>query len=507
MTIFKTTATSAVALSLCLSGSAAFADVTAQDVWQDWRSYMEGFGYTLDGTESRSGDTLTISDLTMTMEMPEEAGTVSLSMSEFMFTDNGDGTVTMTLPPTLPVRISVDSPDAEDVDMSIDYITDDFAMVASGDSSALNYAYTADALTIMLKELVVEGEAVEFGTAQMNVDNLAGSSAIKVGDLRNIVQTISTGKVSYDMDFVDPEGSGRMVINGSVNSTSFEGSGDYASEMDMNDMAAMMEAGFAFDGSFTHDGSQFTMDFDDDGEQMQINSQSGSGLFRVAMGDDGLLYDIATDNLKMTFAGAELPFPVDIAMEQSGFKLLAPVSKSEEPQDFALALTLGDFTVSDAIWGMIDPAGQLPRDPATIALDLTGKASLFFNLFDPEEMEEIESGETMPGELNSLTLNALTVRAAGAELTGDGAFTFDNSDMVTFSGMPAPDGAVDLSLTGGNALLDKLVAMGLLPEEQAMGARMMMGLFAVPGAGEDNLTSKIEVKPDGQILANGQRLQ
>lgn len=507
MTIFKTTATSAVALSLCLSGSAAFADVTAQDVWQDWRSYMEGFGYTLDGTESRSGDTLTISDLTMTMEMPEEAGTVSLSMSEFMFTDNGDGTVTMTLPPTLPVRISVDSPDAEDVDMSIDYITDDFAMVASGDSSALNYAYTADALTMVLKELVVEGEAVEFGTAQMNVDNLAGSSAIKVGDLRNIVQTISTGKVSYDMDFMDPEGSGRMVINGSVNSTSFEGSGDYASEMDMNDMAAMMEAGFAFDGSFTHDGSQFTMDFDDDGEQMQINSQSGSGLFRVAMGDDGLLYDIATDNLKMTFAGAELPFPVDIAMEQSGFKLLAPVSKSEEPQDFALALTLGDFTVSDAIWGMIDPAGQLPRDPATIALDLTGKASLFFNLFDPEEMEEIESGETMPGELNSLTLNALTVRAAGAELTGDGAFTFDNSDMVTFSGMPAPDGAVDLSLTGGNALLDKLVAMGLLPEEQAMGARMMMGLFAVPGAGEDNLTSKIEVKPDGQILANGQRLQ
>ena len=46
-----------------------------------------------------------------------------------------------------------------------------------------------------------------------------------------------------------------------------------------------------------------------------------------------------------------------------------------------------------------------------------------------------------------------------------------------------------------------------VPEEQAAGARMMMGLFAVPGDGEDTLTSTIEVKGDGQILANGQRIK
>ena len=138
---------------------------------------------------------------------------------------------------------------------------------------------------------------------------------------------------------------------------------------------------------------------------------------------------------------------------------------------------------------------------------MTGKAKLLFDLLDPAQMEAVDRGEAMPGELNAVTLNALTVRAAGAELTGEGAFTFDNSDLETFDGMPAPEGSVDLALSGGNGLLDKLVNMGLLPEEQAMGARMMMGLFAVPGAGEDSLTSKIEVKSDGQILANGQRLK
>jgi hypothetical protein len=71
--------------------------------------------------------------------------------------------------------------------------------------------------------------------------------------------------------------------------------------------------------------------------------------------------------------------------------------------------------------------------------------------------------------------------------------------------MPKPVGAVDLSLTGGNRLIDTLVAMGVVPEDQAGFARMMLGLYAVP-SGEDALTSKIEFKEDGGIYANGQRV-
>ena len=49
--------------------------------------------------------------------------------------------------------------------------------------------------------------------------------------------------------------------------------------------------------------------------------------------------------------------------------------------------------------------------------------------------------------------------------------------------------------------------MGLLPEDQAMGARMMMGLLAVPGEAPDTLNSKIEINEQGHVLANGQRIQ
>jgi hypothetical protein len=48
--------------------------------------------------------------------------------------------------------------------------------------------------------------------------------------------------------------------------------------------------------------------------------------------------------------------------------------------------------------------------------------------------------------------------------------------------------------------------MGLLPEDQAMGFRMMLGMFTRPGAGGDQVTSLIEFR-DGGIFANGQQLQ
>jgi len=48
--------------------------------------------------------------------------------------------------------------------------------------------------------------------------------------------------------------------------------------------------------------------------------------------------------------------------------------------------------------------------------------------------------------------------------------------------------------------------MGVLPQEQAMSARMMMGMFAVP-AGDDAMESTLEVTEEGRVLANGQRIR
>ena len=99
------------------------------------------------------------------------------------------------------------------------------------------------------------------------------------------------------------------------------------------------------------------------------------------------------------------------------------------------------------------------------------------------------------------------MKALDAELTGEGSVEFDNEDLAAYQGMPKPVGQVTLALAGANALIDQLVASGLLPQQQAMGARMVLGLFAKPGDDPDTLTSEIRFTPAGEILANGQRIR
>jgi len=198
---------------------------------------------------------------------------------------------------------------------------------------------------------------------------------------------------------------------------------------------------------------------------------------------------------------------VDVSMAESSFNITLPIAESETPQDMAFGLNLRGFEMSDLLWNIFDPGAALPRDPATIALDLTGKVTPSVNLFDPTAMARIEATGQPPGELNSLTLNDLTVEAAGAKLEGSGSFTFDNDDLQTFGGFPRPTGNVDLTINGANTLIDKLIGMGLLTSEDAMGARMMMSMFAVPGEGADSLKSSLTINEQGHVLANGMRIQ
>lgn len=508
MASFKKAAVSVAAISVFMTGSAAFADVTAQQVWDNWKGYMTSSGYTVEATESASGGTLTVSDVAMSMDIPEEDSSVAVTLGEMTFEENGDGTVSISVPPELPMRITVDAPVDDALDMGLDYLSTGLVINVSGAADDMTYTYAAAEIILRLTEVIAAGEPVDIGAAEMSIADIAGSTMVKTANLRTTDQKMTTGQVTYDLDIADPEGSGgRIMINGGYAGMDLAATGSMPIELDASDMAAMMKEGFAVDGTISYRGGSSEFNFEDPTGPVQGSTSSDSGTLNVAMSEGALTYAGSAQGMKMSLAGAEIPLPIDLAMQEGGFNITMPLAEGEEEQDFALGIKLGDFSMSDMIWSMFDPAGQLPRDPATIAIDLSGKAKVFLDLMDPEQMATMEADGAMPGELNALDVNTLVLRLAGAELTGAGGFTFNNDDMATFDGIPAPDGAIDLKLTGGNGLLDKLIAMGLVPEDQAMGVRMMMGLFAVPGEGEDTLNSKIEVKPDGQVLANGQRLR
>ena len=113
-----------------------------------------------------------------------------------------------------------------------------------------------------------------------------------------------------------------------------------------------------------------------------------------------------------------------------------------------------------------------------------------------------QSGQP-PAALHALQVSELRLSGGGAELSGNGAFTFDNSDLETFRGLPAPNGTFELQAAGANALIDSLVTLGLIPAEQAFFARIVAAPFLEAGTGPDTLRTRIDVSPDGGIRANG----
>lgn len=498
----------ASALALIVATGSAQADLSGMDVWADWKAYMSSTGYELSASESQSGSTLNISDVTMKMVIPDVPGDVTMSMPGFQFVENGDGSVTINMPAALPITIAFDG-GPESGQGVLNVVQTGHSMRVTGDAKNMDYAYAADSVTMSLGEITANGETMPEGLFRVAVtmNSVASSTQMRLANLRNYAQSITAGNLVYDIAFDDPTSSDQGAFKADFRDLNMQAVTSLPPNMQPDDMLAMVKDGLSVNGAFTFSGGQTEMNFKADGDDVAYSSQSEGGKLNVVLDDTQLSYELGQNATAINVITQELPFPIALHMARAGFKFRMPVVKSDAEQDFAFGLTLGDFKMSDMLWSLFDAGSVLPRDPATIAMDLSGKVKLFVEMLDPLDMARMEQTGAMPGEIHALTLNSLRVALAGAELTGMGDFTFDNSDLQTFGGVPRPAGAVDLKLVGGNGLLDKIVQMGFISNQDAMGARMMMGMLAVPGEGPDTLNSRIEINDQGHVLANGQRIQ
>ena len=496
-------------LAFLLAAPAAQAELTSSEVWSDWKSYMSGLGYDMIGIESSNSQGLTVEGMKMNMDLPEGEGQFSIDMGTTQFIDQPDGSVRIELSEVWRFGFDISPVNAEAISGQILYSQTGSNLVVSGDPAQMNYQFDAASIEAKLDELKVDGAPIGPDVFAMTISMSDATSATKmtIGDTRSYSQTMNIAATTYDLSAKDPEGTGQMKMQGTVNSLQFFGDGALPIIADFNDMPKMLKAGLAFTGGYSFAGGSTAVTIDSPDGSGTMNTSSEGGRFDMIMSEAGLTYSTSADGMVVNALMNELPIPISFEADRATFKFGIPMLKSDDPQDFAFGTSFEGFQMSDTLWGLFDPTGQLPRDPATVIVDLTGKAKVLFDFLDPAQAAVIEQSGAAPGELNSVDINNLTVDAAGARLTGSGAFTFDNSDTQTFNGIPRPIGAVDFQLLGANGLIEKLSGMGLLPQDQALGARMMLGIFARPGEGEDSLVSKIEVNDQGHVLANGQRLQ
>ena len=489
-----------------LMGGSAHAALTADQIWQSWKDGAAQIGLTVSAaTEAKSGSTLNLNGVSFA---PEGAPAL-VTISDVTLTENSDGSVTIT--PGADIGASHgDATNGGSVKLAHDAL---LIQASEGDDGGIVYDYSANKLDLTY-QMTSEGFSFEEGETpppgkddgRFSFAELEGSYIDAPGENRIFALAMTAAQVVYEINSDHPGLEMKSSQSTTVDDIEFTGSLTMPSELRMADVkgaadfATALQQGFAVSLEGTHGVSKGTGSASDMFFPYEMSMEAGPGTFAFSLDQEKVhLESATTEGTKISVTSPMTEQPVTISLAEMGIVMTSPMIAAEEAGDYKLALKLGQLTIDDAVWAMFDPGTALERAPFDIDFDISGKAKVDW----PAMIAASEAGgpEIMP-EPESLDINKANVKAAGAELDATGALTFDNS-----MGMPAPLGEANISLTGAEKLISGLISVGVITEEDAMMARMMMGAFMVPGSGEDSLVSKIEFKEGFQIFANGQQIQ
>ena len=494
----------------------ATAEISADDVWNGFTAYYNAIGLTVDATETRTGNRLTISNLKLSAQFPFELGSFILTTTGLDLIENTDGTVDIIVPESLPLAVAITLPEDVFVTTTVDYRLTGYQARVAGDPDEFTITYRLARADMELGALSITGpkaKDLDFdGTFTLAARDISGETEYTIGDLLVITQDSQMGALAMNGSFT-----GKDARQGDMQTTMSSTMSDVQSStrisvpatgIDLMNLPAQLRDGMSIQYASKMRQQTSSQRVTVNGNMVSDQSTNiGKSSSTVGLSKDGAWMKIQADDYAIDYTMPELPFPFRMVASEIIGNFSGPFLKSDNDQGFVYMFDIRDLRIADDLWNRFDPDAVLPRDAGHFLLDLSGKVRLFEDLLDFDAMRDAIENGTKVAELTGLTLNGMDISAAGAQLTGTGTFTFDNSDVTTFQGLPAPSGTASLQISGLNALMDNLIKMGLLENDAAFGMRMGLGLFTVAGDGDDTLVSDIEVKPDGQVLANGKRIK
>lgn len=540
--MFRPLASSTLAL---IAGAAPLlAEVTPAQVWENIDRYYADMGYTVSvGSRDEAGATLTLKDIAISSDAA--GNSMKIAIPAMVLQETGDAGVRTTIEG--PITADAAAPaegEGDDLAFHSTIAMPDNTMLSTGSPEDMRHEITYPAVEIAM-QIGTGADAGAPAPLAIKLGEVTGAYVSKPGP--GATSTYDMAAKTLDLTLAKTEipaeddSSGTGTISATTQVDGLTVSGRMVAPASQVDMAKAphqaLAEGMSVEGKMTMGALTGSAEFT--GTDAEGAAQSGSMGFSaegsdltVAMSRDGLSYGGETRGAKAELTMAELPFPLSYAVDRATGSLAFPVSKSDQPQPFHLTYALDRLTLADTIWDMFDPQKKLPRDPANLQIDVEGTALVTDDLLDPAFAERMAkaaeeqaakakaaeaaaetgaAGDTGAEDMASdmpIPFRPETVRINRVALDAVGAKAEFTGDMTIPEGVPQPVGTVEGSFAGVNALLDTLVAAGLLPQEQLMGARMMIAMFARPVEGQpDQLQTKLEFREDGSIFANGQQVK
>lgn len=496
---------SIIALGVVLGGPAV-ADITNTQVWDDLRTQLQEYGYSVQASVSQSSDTLAVEDMILTQSLPEGDIAVSLRGSAIDFVQSGPNRVDIKFPERVKMQLDIIDGSQRD-SITIEQRVQGNGTYVQERGQELHYVYDIDNYAMSIVDVDIDDPDVQNMDLGgfVTIQGLQGAMVVKSGDITQRTTNAAMERVDFSMTFDDPSENAAFDVLVRLDGMTYAEQSNVPYGVNRTDLGPALAAGLSLTSAVTHQGLDLSVQFNDNQTNGQMAFRQGSGEWTSAISPKTAVLQGGSTGIEFDVVAPDFPLPISGRIAGITYNMDMPLGASQDEQSFDLGWAMQELTLSESLWSMVDPAGKLERGPLNLALSLTGAGMLGVNLFDLEQMID-QIDPTQIGQLNSLTLNDLTISGLGAQLLGQGKFTLDNNDLQTFDGFPRPEGRVTFTVTGLNAALEDLVNAGLVPSDQVFMMRMMMGAFLAP-TGDDEMTSDLEVKPDGSVYANGQRLR
>ncbi|MGB4827973.1 MAG: DUF2125 domain-containing protein [Paracoccaceae bacterium] len=495
------------ALALILSAQSAAA-LTPEEAWAGWQALGSTSGQTITATgTARAGDTLTVSGITVAAGQADTMA-VAVAIASVDFKDRGDGTVEITYPPSYDATLTF-GPEMRDGPKSfvLAIAQDQLAVIASGSAEAPKYDYTAATITATAKDFVRQDGAAADVNGVLTLTGLSGSyAAAPAGSAKALDSNFAAKTLGLTVTGSIPDASKTFSANLSTSDIAFKGATVMVDPalLEAGNMSAALAAGFRVDGGGTTGPVKLVVDAKDHDTPNHLDLTLTGTEVHALMDAARLDYGFGLNGGTVKATGFDMPFPeVASAFGEIGLGFAMPVKASDEPQPFSALVKLVDLTLTEEVWAIFDPGARLPRDPVSLIVDLAGTGAWTVDIMDPAA--QMENGPDLPAKLFTLDLTQVLAQAVGTKVVAIGGLTFDNANLEQYGGFPAPNGKITVTMDGINALMDALVAIGMVSQDDLMSARMGLAMMAKPGVGPDQLISEIDFR-DGGLFVNGQQM-
>lgn len=529
------------ALALALAAGPALA-LTPEEVWTGWNDQYTRMGYTVtEGARDLAGETLTVRDVVLTTET--EGNKTTVTVPQVVLQAAGDGSVRSTFTDTIPVKVETVDAEGQPLLIDLSVTSQGLEVTTTGEGVARSDRTVAQTVTIAVDKVDVAGDA----TDAVNPGSVTATNVVSETSTQDGLSYASTGtveKTDFVVDVTDEDG-GTFKTGGSIAAIKLDGTATVpqggTSEI-MADVSAALRAGLAFKGTVTLGASNADFAFttpqtaEAPASDTTGTTTASGGELTLSFDANGAGYAGKTNGLKADVTGGGMPVPISYSLDEGRFDFLIPLLKTDAPAPFRISYGITNLTLADSVWGLFDPQSKLPRTPANLDLNVSGLAKVNVDLLDEEAMTasgspdpatdpaadpanpaepadptatpdapadgvDTAANSPMPFEPTEMKVNRIYLDAVGAKLDGTGDFK------VVDGNFSAPEGTMNLRMEGIDGLITVLTEMGLVPQEQVSGIRMMLAMFAKPGEGADTLVSDLEFRADGSVFANGQQIK